>query len=202
MYSDGRKTLIKRLRRGKATREQFVSSHIGKGIGFQIRAIRDRLGWNQEELAKRAGMTQNSVSRLESAGYGKPTITTLRRLADAFDVGLIVRFAPFSEVVDWISGTPRINHGLSSESLAPEGFEEEDASGMFDSPVPHVFNVQVGGASAIALQPVSVNNTVFAMSTSGTVTSRRKPAERSPVMCMQHSNMDAGEIRIYEATRF
>ncbi len=136
MYSDGR-TLIKRLRRGKAAREGFTNSHISKGIAFQIRAIRDRLNWSQEKLAEEAGMTQNAISRLESPEYGKPTLTTLKRLAAAFDVALIVRFVPFSELVDWVTSTPRINKGISPNNLAAAPFAEEDRAGTFDvAPIP------------------------------------------------------------------
>jgi transcriptional regulator with XRE-family HTH domain len=136
MNSDGRKILIRRLRRGKAVRAQFVASHMAKGVAFQIRAIRDRLKLSQEQLAAEVGMTQNAISRLESPDYGKPTLTTLRRLAAAFDVGLIVRFVPFSELGDWVSGTPRVNEGLSGESLAIPGFDAEEEAGVFDIEAP------------------------------------------------------------------
>lgn len=125
-------TLIARLRRGPSTREGFVNSHLAKGIAYQIRATRDKLGWSQGQLGHKVNMNQNAISRLESAEYGKPTITTLKRLAAAFDVGLIVRFVPFSEMVYWVSGTPRENKGLSVESLAVSAFEMEDDKGIFD----------------------------------------------------------------------
>lgn len=118
--------LLKRLRRGKAERERFVESHVAKGIANQIRATRDKLGWSQEELAEKLGMTQNAISRLESTEYGRPTITTLKRLASAFDVGLVVRFVPFSEMVYWISGTSHSVQGLSPASLAVPSFTEDD----------------------------------------------------------------------------
>jgi hypothetical protein len=70
-------------------------------------------------------MTQHAISRLESQGYGKPTLTTLKRLAAAMDVGLIVRFVPFSELVDWVSGTPRTNHGLTAAALAVTTYDQE-----------------------------------------------------------------------------
>jgi transcriptional regulator with XRE-family HTH domain len=133
MSLDGRKTLIKRLRRSRKAREQFVSSHISKGIAFQIRATRDRLGWNQDRLAKEVGMTQNAISRLESPEYGKPTLTTLKRLAAALDVGLIVHFVPFSQMIDWVSGTRRIDPGLTTVSLAVPSFSSEEEAGAYDS---------------------------------------------------------------------
>src|SRR5437762_25981 len=98
--------IVARLRRGKAARKQFVESHINKTIAYQIRATRDRLGWSQERLATEVGMNQNAISRLESPDYGKLTITTLKRLASALDVALVVRLVPFTELAHWVSGTP------------------------------------------------------------------------------------------------
>jgi transcriptional regulator with XRE-family HTH domain len=121
---------------------------VNKAITHQLRAIRDALDWSQEQLAKEAGMNQNAISRLESADYGRPTITTLKRLAAALDVSLIVRFAPFSEVVDWVSGTPHVNEGLTSDSLAVPIFTREEECGVFAAralPVPSGFQEMVRG---------------------------------------------------------
>jgi transcriptional regulator with XRE-family HTH domain len=118
-------TLHKRLNRSREARAQFVSSQIDKGIPYQLRAIRDRQGLSQEEFAKAVGMNQNAISRLESPRYGRATIGTLKRLAAAFDVALAVRFVPFSHLVNWVSGTPFVEYGLSTESLAVPSFEEE-----------------------------------------------------------------------------
>lgn len=77
-------------------------------------------------------MPQNAISRLESPDYGKPTLTTLKRLAAALDVALVVRFIPFSEMVDWVSGTPRLQDGLSADTLGVPTFGEEEQNGVFD----------------------------------------------------------------------
>ena len=130
MPSNSRKTIISRLRRGKNARRQFVESHIAKTVAYQIRATRDKLEWSQERLAEEVGMNQNAISRLESPDYGKPTMTTLKRLAAALDVGLIVRFVPFSEMVDWVSGTPHTVRGLSTTALAVSNFGTEEAEGI------------------------------------------------------------------------
>jgi transcriptional regulator with XRE-family HTH domain len=71
------------------------------------------------------GMNQNAISRLESEWYGRPTISTLKRLAAALDVALVVRFVPFSQLIDWVSGTPFVDSGLSTSSLAVPSFAEE-----------------------------------------------------------------------------
>lgn len=87
--------------------------------------MRDRENWSQEQLAERVGMNQNAISRLENPFYGKATLTTLKRLATAFDVGLVVRFVPFGELVDWVSSTPRVNAGLSTEGFNVPSFGAE-----------------------------------------------------------------------------
>jgi transcriptional regulator with XRE-family HTH domain len=105
----------------KKQRDAFVSSHINTGIPFQIRALRDQRGWSQNELGEQIpekAMTQENISRLEDPNYSKFTLTTLKRLASAFDVALMVRFVPFSELINW-----EIN--LSTESLIVTSFPEE-----------------------------------------------------------------------------
>jgi transcriptional regulator with XRE-family HTH domain len=119
------KALWSSLRRGPKSRIKFAESHLNKNLAFQIRAMRASRGWSQEELARRTGMNQNMIYRLENPSYGKPTISTLKRIAAAFDVALVVRFLPFSRLVDWVTGTPFVDRGLSSDSLAVPTFREE-----------------------------------------------------------------------------
>jgi len=78
-------------------------------------------------------MNQNAISRLESPDYGKPTLTTLKRLAAAMDIGLAVRFVPFSELMDWVSGSPHVLEGLTHAALAVSDFEREETEGVFDN---------------------------------------------------------------------
>src|SRR5450755_1725340 len=104
-----KQNLVQRLHRGKSARDSFIDSHLAKGIAYQIRATRERQGLTQKELADRAGMKQNAISRIESPGYGQLSLKTLRRVASALDVGLVVRLAPFGELVDRVSGMPRLN---------------------------------------------------------------------------------------------
>jgi transcriptional regulator with XRE-family HTH domain len=135
MFSTLKKTILSRLKRNKSARESFVQSHLNKTVAYQIRALRDRDDISQEALAATVGMNQNAISRLESPEYGKHTITTLRRLAAAFDVGLVVRFVPFSEMADWASGTPYVNIGLNPQALSVPSFEAEVVDGVFKEPV-------------------------------------------------------------------
>ena len=127
--------LCRRLRRGADVRAKFVESHINKGLAYQLRAMREAREWSQEELADLVGMPQTAISRLESPNYGKPTITTLKRMARVHDVALVVRFVPFSKLVDWVSGTPYLENGLSSDALDVPSFEEEEKQRVFEHKV-------------------------------------------------------------------
>ena len=100
------------------TRQLHVAAQIRVGVPLQLRAMRESRGWTQERLAKTIGTTQNSVSRLESPQYGRATISTLLRVAEAFDVALIVRFVPFSDFADVVTG-------MSVDSVAVPSFSED-----------------------------------------------------------------------------
>lgn len=84
----------------------------------------------QADLARESGMAQNNISRLESPEYGKYSISSLKRIADALDVALVVRFVPFSRYIDWLSGTPRVDEGLSPSALAVPSFAMEEEKGL------------------------------------------------------------------------
>jgi transcriptional regulator with XRE-family HTH domain len=92
---------------------------------MQLRAMRDRAGLTQTELGQKVGMNQNAISRLERLDYGKASLTTLKRLAAAFDVGLMVYFVPFGKMADWVSGTPYLENGLNPDAIDVPNYERE-----------------------------------------------------------------------------
>jgi transcriptional regulator with XRE-family HTH domain len=102
----------------KKFRDAFVSSRVSNTLALQIRAMREERGWSQAHLAKLLGTSQNAVYRLESPQYGRYNITTLRRLASIFDVGLAVWFIPFSKLVDRVMN-------LSTEDILVPRFDDD-----------------------------------------------------------------------------
>lgn len=82
----------------KEYRDAFVEEFLQTGVAFQIRALRQREKWSQEELGKKAGKPQSVISRLEDPDYGKVTLSTLLSMASLFDVALLVRFVSFGEL--------------------------------------------------------------------------------------------------------
>jgi len=101
----------------KKYRNLFVASQINKGIPFQMRALRAARKMKQSDLAILAGTTQTVISRIENNGAGNLSVKTLLKLAEAFDVALVVRFEPIDNLIDWVDN-------LSQENLSPSSSEE------------------------------------------------------------------------------
>jgi transcriptional regulator with XRE-family HTH domain len=111
----------------KAYREAFVRSQISVGIPFQVRTLREKKGWKQEQLAEACGMLQPRISAIERPGGSKLNLETLLRLAAAFDTGLTVRFAPFSEMLRWA------NEFSPDTFQVPSFTQEQDAEAELES---------------------------------------------------------------------
>ena len=60
-------------------------------LAFEIRALREKKGLSQRELAERIGTTQSAIARLEG-GNVSPSLPTLDRIAHALDAELTVMF--------------------------------------------------------------------------------------------------------------
>ena len=91
--------------RGRSTQDGFFLREISdaftgaRRLGRSVRASRLRARLTQEELARRAGMSQEALSLLERGG-GNPTMKTLERIARALDCSLEISFGePFASGV-------------------------------------------------------------------------------------------------------
>jgi transcriptional regulator with XRE-family HTH domain len=118
----------------KSYREGFVFSQMSIPISFQIRALREQRGLTQKQLAEKANMLQPRIVELERPKGKEPNLRTLGRLAAAFDVALIVRFAPFSELVEWADHFSPDTFIVQSFDEDPGFHEREMASGKVRTP--------------------------------------------------------------------
>lgn len=123
------KKTIERISKSKRHRAAFVSSQISIGIPFQIRALRKHRKWDQKRLALEAGMLQPRISLMERPGYSNLSLDTLKKLAAAFDVALVVKFAPWGELIRW-------SDKFSPDDFQVVGFAEESAE--FNAPSANV----------------------------------------------------------------
>lgn len=55
-------------------------------LGAAVRLVRVRRGWRQDDLARRAGVSQTTVSRIERGHFGLLSIERLRAVAAALDI--------------------------------------------------------------------------------------------------------------------
>ena len=101
----------------KKYRDVFGTSITGT-TAAQIRSMREEKGWSQEQLAEEATMGQARISLLENPNYQSLSLNTLKRIANVFDVALVVRFVPFSKLFELLDNE-------SQGTLAVASFESE-----------------------------------------------------------------------------
>ncbi|MEV6104129.1 helix-turn-helix transcriptional regulator [Streptomyces sp. NPDC051940] len=73
--------------------EEYLGAARASAFGQAVYDRRTQLGLSQTELARRAGMTQPGVSRIELGGT-TPTLPLLSRLAEAMDADLDIHLSP------------------------------------------------------------------------------------------------------------
>lgn len=73
-------------------RENYPSAVLE--IGLRVRALREKAGLTQADLASRLKVSQQVVLRLESGEAANPTVTTLERIAKATGHHLRLEFEP------------------------------------------------------------------------------------------------------------
>ena len=70
-----------------------------QAVNGWVKTIREALGMTSNELAKRSGMDQAQLSRVEKAEPdGKVTITTLQRIAEGLDMKFVYGFVPVEDL--------------------------------------------------------------------------------------------------------
>ena len=101
----------------KDFRDSIVNSSVDHTIASQIKCIREDRGWSQAQLADFLASGQSAIARMEDAMYGSHSINTLKKLANIFDCGLVVRF------VDHDAVALLMDH-VSPAELAIKNYEE------------------------------------------------------------------------------
>ncbi|MGB6474869.1 MAG: XRE family transcriptional regulator [Candidatus Sulfotelmatobacter sp.] len=92
----------------KEYRHAYADESLSTFIATQIKVLREQRELTQRELAQLAGMAQPRIAVLEDVNYSSWSINTLRRLAQAFDVRLSVKFENFSSLIPEIETLDRV----------------------------------------------------------------------------------------------
>ncbi len=76
-------------------RRIYAEEAAKKDLWFQLVDARQEMGLTQEQMAKRLGVSQAQVARIEKRGYDAHTLSTLRRyvvaLGETFELVVAVR---------------------------------------------------------------------------------------------------------------
>lgn len=93
---------IFKLKADRQSRQSYVFSKVAVLVPSQIKALRLTSSTpTQKELAAEAGTHQSRLSALEKPGAANVTLETLAWVASVHKVGLMVKFVPLSEMLNW-----------------------------------------------------------------------------------------------------
>ncbi len=59
-----------------------------KMLEQRLKQLRKKEGWSQQKLAEKAGLSYNVITIIEQGVARRPTIQTMIKLADAFQISL------------------------------------------------------------------------------------------------------------------
>ncbi|HVP90002.1 MAG TPA: helix-turn-helix transcriptional regulator [Terriglobales bacterium] len=99
LISSIRLNVLKKLKEDRGYRQRFFRGQAADEIAISIRSLREKRKKRQADLAKKAGMKQSAISRIEQADYFGWSFRTLFRVADALDARLRIIFEPTETVI-------------------------------------------------------------------------------------------------------
>ena len=57
-------------------------------LSKRLKELRKQRNWTQQKLAEKASLSFNAITKIEQGAAKHPTLKTLLKLADAFEIGL------------------------------------------------------------------------------------------------------------------
>ncbi|MCJ7646009.1 helix-turn-helix transcriptional regulator [bacterium] len=57
-------------------------------LAKRLKELRKKSGWSQQKLAEKAGLSYNTITKIEQGVATMPTIQTMIKIADAFGITL------------------------------------------------------------------------------------------------------------------
>lgn len=57
-------------------------------LSKRLKELRKERNWTQQELAQKANLSFNAITKIEQGASKHPTLKTLVKLADTFEIGL------------------------------------------------------------------------------------------------------------------
>ena len=85
---------LKKARKRRGFKAAYKALEVEYAVANEMLAARARAGLTQEAVAARMGTTKSTVSRLESAGKHAPSLTSLKKYAEAVGCKVEIRLIP------------------------------------------------------------------------------------------------------------
>lgn len=82
---------VKELLKNKNVRKEYEKLLPEYELAKSILEQRQRKKMTQEQVAKKAGMPQSTISRIEGLTHGLPKLSTLKKIADALDANVVIK---------------------------------------------------------------------------------------------------------------
>jgi len=82
---------VKELLKNKNVRKEYEKLLPEYELAKSIMEQRQRKKMTQEQVAKKAGMPQSTISRIEGLTHGLPKLSTLKKIADALDAKVVIK---------------------------------------------------------------------------------------------------------------
>ena len=96
--SDAVEIIHRRYYQGKAERIAQLEEARGEDeLARKIYELREQAGLTQAKLARKIGTTESVISRLESSDYTGHSLKMLKRIAEAVNKRVEIRFVPRNE---------------------------------------------------------------------------------------------------------
>jgi transcriptional regulator with XRE-family HTH domain len=89
-YREHRKKLLENAE----VREEYEKLLPEYELAKSVIEARLKRKMTQVEVAKKAGMPQSTISRIEGLTHGLPKLSSLQKIADALDARLVIKLKP------------------------------------------------------------------------------------------------------------
>lgn len=111
---------------------EFFRERAKEEIALQIRSLRKRRELRQFDFAKKVGMGQSAVSRIEQADYAAWTFKTLIRVAETLDARVRIVFEPMESIVEQYLEKDQEENEKDQEENLPIQMRSTSADFTFD----------------------------------------------------------------------
>lgn len=85
---------LRKAKKRRGFRAAYDALAVEYAIASQMIAARSRAGLTQEAVASRMGTSKSAVSRLESAGKHAPSLSSMKRYAEAVGCKIEIKLIP------------------------------------------------------------------------------------------------------------